>query len=241
LETGIEETLKNLTANGFKVCFVENREAAKKLVLDSISQSTVVGVGDSATLRQIGILDELEKRRVRVLNPSSRELASKSAGTEIRDNVARQVFSSDVLITGINVVTMNGKLLNIDAVGNRVASTIFGPRKVFIVVGKNKIVKNVDEGLHRLRNVIAPFHAKTKGYKTPCTVAGRCSDCGAPKRICCVTSIIEKRPWRTEIVVVMVDEDLGLGWDETWPEERIQKIKSNYERVTWASASENGS
>ena len=65
---------------------------------------------------------------------------------------------------------------------------------------------------------------------------GKCSDCSAPKRICSVTSIMEKRPWRTEVSVIIVNEDLGLSWDETWSEERIRNIKSNYEKVTWVSA-----
>jgi hypothetical protein len=155
----------------------------------------------------------------------------------VRDDVSRKIFSCDVLVAGANAVTEDGKLVNVDAVGNRVASMVFGPRKVFIIAGKNKIVKNVDEALHRIKNIVAPFHARTKGFATPCARTGKCSDCNAPKRICNVISIMEKRPWRTEISVILVDEDLGLSWDETWPEERIGKIKSNYEKVTWAFAS----
>jgi hypothetical protein len=114
---------------------------------------------------------------------------------------------------------------------------IFGPRKVFIIAGRNKIVKDVNEALYRIKNLIAPFHARTKGFATPCAQAGKCIDCNAPKRICSVVSIIERRPWRTEISVILVDEDLGLSWDETWPEDRIRRIKSNYEKVTWVFAS----
>jgi len=155
----------------------------------------------------------------------------------VRDNISRQIFSCDVLVCGTNAVTRDGKLVNIDAVGNGVASMIFGPRKVFIIAGKNKIVKNVDEALYRIKNVIAPFHARTKRFTTPCAQTGKCSDCSAPKRICSIVSIIEKRPWRTEISVILVNEDLGLSWDETWPKDRIRRIKSNYEKVTWVFAS----
>lgn len=233
----VEEILKNLRANNFQARFVENSGSSRRVILGSISESSVVGVGDSATLRQIGIVDTLKKRGVRILNPSSKELTTGRAGAEVRDNIARQIFSCDVLMTGTNAVTLDGKLVNIDAVGNRVAATAFGPKKVFVVVGRNKIVKNVNEALYRIKNVIAPFHAKTKGYATPCARTGKCSDCSAPKRICSVTSIMEKRPWRTEISVIIVNEDLGLSWDETWPEERIRNIKSKYEKVTWVSAS----
>jgi hypothetical protein len=233
LNTQIEEIMKNLLANNFEAKLVKNSDAAVKIVLGSISKDSIVGIGDSATVRQIGIIEELGKKGIRVLNPFSRELTSSHAKTMIRDDISRQIFSCNVYISGTNAITRDGKLVNIDAVGNRVASMIFGPRKVLIVVGRNKIVKDVDEALYRIKNLIAPFHARTKGYATPCTLTGKCSDCSAPKRICSVTSIIEKRPWRTEISVILVDEDLGLSWDETWPGDRILKIKSNYERVTW--------
>jgi hypothetical protein len=233
----MEETLKNLLANNFEAKFAENRDAVKQIVFGSISKDAIVGVGDSATVRQIGIIEELEKKGIRILNPFSKELTTDHAKTMVRDNISRQIFACDVFVCGTNAVTKDGKLVNIDAVGNRVASMIFGPRKVLIIVGKNKIVKDVDEALYRIKNIIAPFHARTKGFATPCAQTGKCSNCSASKRICSVISIIEKKPWRTEISVILVDEDLGLSWDETWPEDRIRRIKSNYEKVTWVFAS----
>ena len=237
LDTKIEQALKNLLTNNFDARFADNSEAVKEMVLSSISKDAVVGVGDSATLREIGIVEELEMKGTRVLNPFSRELTTDSSKTVDRDDISRKIFSCDVLVTGANAVTEDGKLVNMDAVGNRVASMVFGPRNVFIIAGRNKIVKNVDEALHRIKNIIAPFHARTKGFATPCARTGRCNDCNATKRICNVISIMEKRPWRTEIAVILVNEDLGLSWDEAWPEERIRKIKSNYEKVTWVFAS----
>jgi len=161
----MEETLKNILANNFEARFAENKDAAKQIVFGSISKDAIVGVGDSATVRQVGIIEELEKKGIRVLNPFSKELTTDHAKTMVRDNISRQIFSSDVLISGTNAVTRDGKLVNIDAVGNRVASMIFGPRKVFIIVGKNKIVKDVDQALYRIKNIIAPFHARTKGVR----------------------------------------------------------------------------
>jgi hypothetical protein len=237
LNAQIEETLKNLLANNFEAKFAENRDAVKQIVVGSISKNAIVGIGDSATIRQIGIVDYLEKRGIVVLNPFSREMTTDPAKTMARDDISRRIFSCDFLVGGTNAVTIDGKLVNIDAVGNRVASMIFGPRKVFIIAGKNKIVKDVDEALYRIKNIIAPYHARTKGFATPCAQSGKCSDCNALRRICSVTSIIEKKPWRTEVSVILVDEDLGLSWDETWPEDRIRKIKSNYEKVTWVFAS----
>jgi hypothetical protein len=236
MDAQIEETLRNLRANNFDAKFAENSKAVKEIIFKSISKNMVVGIGDSATVRQIGVVEALEKRGVKVLNPFTRELTMDPTKTVVRDDVSRQIFSCDVLVAGTNAVTRDGKLVNIDAVGNRVASMIFGPRKVFIIIGKNKIMKNVNEALYRIKNLIAPFHAKTKEFATPCAKTGKCSDCSAPKRICSVTTIMEKRPWRTEMTVILVNEDLGLSWDETWSNERINKIKSAYEKVTWVFA-----
>lgn len=233
----VGETLKNLVANNFEAKLAEDRDAVNQILLSSISKDAIVGVGDSATVRQIGIVEEFEKKGFRILNPFAKELTTDPAKTAVRDNISRQIFSCTVLVSGTNAITSDGKLVNIDAVGNRVASMIFGPRKVFIIAGKNKIVKDVDEALYRIKNVIAPFHARTKRFATPCAQTGKCSDCNAPKRICSVISIIEKRPWRTQISVILVDEDLGLSWDVAWPEDRIGRIKSNYEKVTWIFAS----
>jgi L-lactate utilization protein LutB len=237
LDAQVEEVLRNLRANGFEAFLAENRDVAKQIVLASISKDAIVGVGDSATVRQIGIVEELEKIGITVLNPFSKNLTTDEAKTMVRDDISRQIFSCHLFVSGTNAVTSDGKLVNVDAVGNRVASMMFGPRKVFIIAGKNKIVRGVNEALYRIKNLIAPFHARTKGFTTPCAHTGKCSDCSAPKRICSVTSIIEKRPWRTEMTIILVNEDLGLSWNEAWPEDRIRRIRSNYEKVTWVFAS----
>lgn len=233
----IEQALKNLRVNNFAVHFAKSSEVARETILNMISKDAVVGVGDSATIRQIGILKELEKRGTKILNPFSRKLTTDASKREMRYRISKEIFTCDVLITGTNAITADGKLVNIDAVGNRVAAMIFGPKKVIIVVGRNKIVKDVKEALQRIKNVIAPYHAKTKDFATPCAQTGKCSDCSSNRRICSVTTIMEKRPWRTDITIILTDEDLGLSWDEKWSTERTAQIKSNYERVTWVFAS----
>jgi len=237
LDAKLEDTLRNLRANNFEAEFVENRRAAKEIVSSIVSNAMVVGIADSATIRQIKIVEALEKRGIKLLNPFTRGLTTDPSKTIIRDQISREIFSCDVLLAGTNAVTNDGKLVNVDAVGNRVASMIFGPRKVLVMVGKNKIVRNVDEALDRIKNVIAPFHARTRQFAVPCAQTGRCIDCNVPKRICSVTTVIEKKPWRTEMTVILVGEDLGLGWDETWPKHRIEIIKKAYEKETWVFAS----
>ncbi|MBA7645636.1 hypothetical protein ES703_53394 [subsurface metagenome] len=105
---------------------------------------------------------------------------------------------------------------------------IFGPKRVILVIGMNKVVHNVDEAVDRIKNVIAPYHAMSIGRKTPCAVDGHCTDCKSPDRICNVTTIIEKKPSSTDIAIILVGEDLGLGWDPVWPKERRERIASVY-------------
>lgn len=237
----IKTALKSLRAHGFEVKFAESKEDAMKIMLDMIPRDAVVGVGDSATIRQVGILGKLASRGAKIVHPFSKELrgleATKRFGSDAlrakQTDVMREALRSDVFLTSSNTVTLDGKLVNIDAAGNRVVGMIFGPERVIIVVGRNKIVKDVDEALRRLRNVIVPYHSKVKEIKTPCVVTGKCNDCGSPQRLCHITTIIERKPGRINATVIIVNEDLGLGWDESWPVERINKIKSDYEQATW--------
>jgi hypothetical protein len=108
-----------------------------------------------------------------------------------------------------------------------------------VIVGKNKIVKDLDEALERIRKIIAPTHFRLrcelggKKRETPCVAAGKCSDCRSKDRGCNVFTIIEGKPTQTNLNVILVDEDLGLGWDPSWPEERIEKIRESYKKFVW--------
>ncbi len=135
----------------------------------------------------------------------------------------------DVFLTGSNSLTEDGRLLNVDGAGNRVAGMFWGHPTSVLVVGRNKIVKDLDEALDRVKNVIAPEHLRRKGAPTPCSKSGRCHDCLGPAKVCAVTTIIERKPPHTDIHVVIVNEDLGLGWDRSWPEDRIKKIVARHE------------
>jgi hypothetical protein len=219
-----------LKANNFEAKSADNGNEAVKLILDLIPEDAQVGVGDSATIRQISILDELMKRGSKIINPFTDEFLIDKPG--LRGEVQRKALGSDVFITSSNAITLDGKIVNVDMVGNRVTGMIFGPKRVIIIVGKNKIVNNVDEALYRIKNVIAPYHAWRKRFNTPCATTRVCCDCDSPQRICNVTAILNKKPRRIESTVVVIDENLGLGWDETWSEERINAIKANYDKFT---------
>ncbi|MDO8568586.1 MAG: lactate utilization protein [Dehalococcoidales bacterium] len=231
MNADLEKTLKSLKKNEFDASYAENTESACKIILGLIPEKAVVGIGDSVTVRQIGVLDALEKRGQIVINPWAKEKPGEKSDLFA---VAMKTRNSDVYLTGSNALTMDGKIVNTDMTGNRVASMIYGIPTVILAIGRNKIVKDLDAALDRIKTVIAPQHNKTKGRPNPCAKTGKCSDCTSPYRLCRVTTIMEKRPFRTDVKVVLVDADLGLSWDPAWDKERIQRIIANYEPLTVA-------
>jgi hypothetical protein len=208
------------------VAFAEDADTAKKIVLDMIPPEATLGFAGSTTVSQLGLIEELTLRGNKGPDlVELRKLPFEEMMRHLDDMMRRQ---GDILLASSNAVTLDGKLVNIDGTGNRVSSMIFGPKRVVLVIGKNKIVCDVDEGIDRIKNVIAPYHAMALGRKTPCATTGQCSDCNSPERICNVTTIIEKKPSLSNIAIVLVGEDLGLGWKTDWTEEHKEKIASVY-------------
>jgi len=203
----VENTLSALERNGFEVLFYPTVEEALAGVLGLVPEGAKVGLGGSVTLREMGLVDALEARGVAVANhwKAGREGASPEEVMEIR----RAHINSDVFITSTNAVTETGELVNIDGTGQRVAAMIFGPGRVVVVAGVNKITGDLEEGLWRASNVAAPMNARRLHPKTPCAETGECSDCVAPGRICGITTIIHRRPSKTPFTVVLVGEKLG--------------------------------
>jgi len=229
--------LKSLKINGFDARFAQTSLEAKGIMLEMIPRNTLVGVADSVTLIQIGVLEALAQRGNEIFNPFVPEMTMgmRDDPAKRREfiNMTRKTFGSDVFITGSNTVTMDGKIVNIDRNGNRVAGIIFGAPKVILAVGRNKIVRDVNAAIDRIKNVLAPAHAKQKRYKTPCAERGKCFDCNSQDRLCNITVVLEKKPLNTDLSVVLINEDLGLGWDPEWDEARIAKITANYCKYSW--------
>jgi L-lactate utilization protein LutB len=202
----LEVTLKNLEKNGFATLCVSTKEEALKEVLKMIPIDAKVGVGGSVTIREIGLVKALVERG-NVVADHWRPGLSKEEMKRIR----RSQLTSDVFLSSSNAVTMDGKLLNADGTGNRVASMIFGPSKVIVVAGVNKIVRNVDEGLRRIRNLASPMNANRLRRSSPCGLTGTCdeNECEPPGRLCHIITIIERRPDQTDTTVALVRERLG--------------------------------
>jgi L-lactate utilization protein LutB len=217
-----QKAVENLARRGINARYAATRGEALSLVMDMIPGGAVVGTADSLTLHQVGVISAIKQRGQNdLINPFERdEQGNRVFQGEEREDLKRKVLTCDVYVIGTNAVTLDGKLVNTDAGGNRVAAMIFGPRKVIIVVGANKIVKDADAAIRRIRELAAPQNALRIGIKhnssehleLPCTKTGICADCNHPKRICRYTTIIEgvSSEHRGRINVVFVGERLGI-------------------------------
>jgi len=205
----LSKTREALERNQFKVLVASSKKDAIDKVLGLIPLDVKVGVGGSMTIRELGLIEALTHRGNRVVHHWLPDMP-------VSDWLPfmMEAHNSDVFLCSSNAITEDGKLVNIDSTGNRVASMIFGPKKVIVIAGKNKIVKNVDAGLKRLKKVAGPLNAKRHNLvELPCVSTGLCEDCNSPKRICRVITIMERAPNRVKdpnITVVLVAEELGF-------------------------------
>jgi hypothetical protein len=198
----INKTIKSLKKNNIEALYFENTESLVENLLNTITKDDVVGIGGSVTIEGLGIAEKLIERGNRV------EWHWREKTAEGRYEARRNQMHSDVYLTSTNALTQRGQLVNIDGTGNRVASMIFGPKKVIIVCGVNKIVGHLEAAMERVKEAAA-LNAKRLNCETPCTIKGECFECNVPQRICNVTTIIDRRPSETEMVVMIVNENLG--------------------------------
>ena len=197
------EVAKNLKVRGFEAASFSNIESVLDELLRTIPERASVGIGGSVTIRELGIIEELEKRGNTVTHHWGK--------SEVSDRETRKKEGlADYYLTSANAITMDGDIINIDGIGNRVAHMIYGPENVMIIAGRNKIVSNIEEGIKRSKEIAAVMNARRVGAKTPCATTGKCIDCNALGRICRVITIIQYRPWQTNIAVLLVNKDLGF-------------------------------
>lgn len=192
-----------LRKNGFDALFLPDREAVRSRVLQECDAAVSVGFGGSMTVAELGIHEALEGKGKRLLD-HGRVPPGEKAATRMAQ------LSCDLFLTGTNAVTLDGCLVNLDMNGNRTNAMTFGPKKIVVVAGANKIVADVQEGIRRIKSTAAPRNARRLQLSTPCAATGFCSDCSSPQRICRVYSIIERKPPLSDITVALCGEPLGF-------------------------------
>ncbi len=196
--------LTALKANGFEVLYTDNAKEALDKVMSLIPKEAKVGIGGSVTVRDVGLVEAIEKQGNSIFMDWGKPLELKE-----KLKIRKEALTSDVYLTSSNAITLQGQLVNIDGTGNRVAAMIFGPKKVIIIAGANKLVDTLDEALARIRNIAGPLNGKRLNLKTPCALTGKCTDCDSPDRMCKITVILEKKPTLSDITIVLVGENLG--------------------------------
>ncbi len=201
----MEQASAGLKKNGFGTVLFEDRDSALEWLAAEAKDARTVGFGGSMTLVELGMIERMERLGKRILFHSRPELAP-----EERRQIMQEQLGCDLFFTSTNALTVGGHLVNIDATGNRVCSMAFGPRKVIVVAGSNKIATDVEGALKRVKEVACPPNARRLGFDTPCSKTGQCSDCNSPQRICRITTIIERQPRASQLQVCLINEDLGF-------------------------------
>lgn len=199
----ITATIENLKRNGFGAVLFENRNEAKESILSFIDPSETVGFGGSITIEELGLYEALKARG----NPVYWHWHASPA--ESRKRIVTAAASADVYLAGTNAITEEGSLVNIDGTANRISGMLYGHDKVFLVAGTNKITKNTEEAIIRIKNVACPANARRLNLDTPCARTGKCMNCTSPDRICMATLIINRQPGGNPITVFLINEDLG--------------------------------
>ena len=195
-------TLKeNLEARGYAVsCFGSAREAAA--YLDAAIDGETVAIGGSITAREMGVAPLLATHNELIWHWEPCEgMTAAEALTAAR--------SATVYLTSCNAIAESGEIVNIDGTGNRVAATLYGPRRVYFLVGSNKVTRDEESAVSRARNVAAPKNAARLGRKTPCVAAGKCMNCRSPERICRALTVLWEAPRGAAYEVILIDEPLG--------------------------------
>ncbi|MBI5966777.1 MAG: lactate utilization protein [Deltaproteobacteria bacterium] len=200
-----KKVIEQLDKRGMEGSYAATAAQAKEEIIAMIPQGSKVYRCGSMTAVSMDLWQRIAKiPRVEIIDPFQ-------PGLSFEDSLERrrEGLTADLMITSTNAITVDGKLVNLDGLGNRAAAMIFGPQKVILVVGMNKVVPDVDSAISRTKNYSAPVNAMRMNIPTPCAEDGICVDCKTPARICNIWSIIEGQRIKGRIHVKLVGENLG--------------------------------
>ena len=202
-EVKINRTLESLRKNNMESFLINTHEELINKIEELVDVGSKVSFGGSMTLFQTKVMEHLRNGRYELLDRYKEGLTQQ----EIKE-IYRESFFCDAYFTSTNAITECGELYNVDGNGNRVAAMLYGPDKVIVIAGVNKIVKDINEAISRVENFAAPANAKRLDKKTPCTVTGKCMNCSSPERICREYTVIRK-PVPNRIFVLLLNEEYG--------------------------------
>ena len=192
----------NLEKLGYKVSTFANKEEAMDYI-DREVDGTTVGIGGSMTAHEIGLYERLITHNEVLWHHRPQE--GKSA-----DEIRAEAGNTEIYFSSANAIAKTGEIVNIDGCGNRIAETCYGHKKVYYIIGRNKITEDLDSAIYRARNIASPLNCKRFNLKNPCSQGEmKCHDCKSQTRICRIMSIHFMKPTSQEYEIILIDEDLG--------------------------------
>lgn len=215
-----EALVKALKKNFFEAYYVESKTEAAQLLHSMIEDGSIIGVGDSHSFYQLDMERDLKARGCRLIpNVTALNLHSynsaeygyvKAPSREQARDILADYLTSDVFVLSANAITMEGEIINVDGVGNRIAGSLYGADRIIMIVGVNKIVQNEAEARSRIANIAAPMNKIKYGEVCASVVSGQCVSCKSKQRFCNITTILHKRPIESDYHVIIVGEELGF-------------------------------
>lgn len=200
-----KQLVKNLQSRHFDACYCADRDAALKMALEWIPEQSLVGWGGTITAQQIGLLDAVRQGNYRCIDRNNAKTPEEKKQAEI------DCLFCDTFITSANAMSLDGQMVNIDGIGNRLAAITYGPKNVLVVVGMNKVMDTVQDAVKRARTIAAPQNQQRfPQNNTPCSVTGSCSDCKSQCSICNEILITRLCKPAGRIRFIVIGEDLGL-------------------------------
>ena len=195
--------IKNLNKRQMEGYYCENKEAALKKALELMPKGSSIGWGGSSTLLETGLLEAVKNEKYNVID------REKAIDEEEKRKIYGKICCADFFLMSTNAITLDGELINIDGRGNRVAFLCYGPQNVLILAGMNKVVKDVECGLKRARDIAAPPNAIRLNRKTPCAITGKCENCFSTDCMCSQFVVTRRSGIQNRIKVILIGEELG--------------------------------
>ena len=196
--------IKNLQLRNMEGYYYETCEDMVKDILSKIPAGSSITWGGSESILECGLMDAIQKKEYTLLDRSVPKTPE-----EKREFYSKAVMA-DVYLMSSNAITYDGQLINVDGNGNRIACLAQGPKEVFIIVGMNKFVKTVDDGIDRIETIAAPANIQRLDKHTPCRTLGTCAHCFSEESVCSHTMITRRSSHKGRIKVFMVAENLGF-------------------------------
>ncbi|GAB6168790.1 lactate utilization protein [Clostridium carnis] len=203
-EQKINRTIEAINANNMNGYLVNSKEELINKIEELVKEGDLVACGGSMSLFETGIMDHLRCGRYKFLDRYKEGITPEEA-----TKIYKESFFADAYFSSSNAITENGELYNVDGNGNRVAAMLYGPEKVIIIAGVNKIVKDVEAAINRNREISAPANAQRLNKKTPCAKVGYCMDCNSKEKICREFTLIKSQSRKDRIHVIFINEEIG--------------------------------